>query len=106
MDLTIADNDQVVHVNVGTVVAATLDSTYWEYSAPAGNVLVALGSPVYTPAPAGQCVPGEGCGTVVATYKAGAPGSTNVVASRTVCGEALLCTGNNGAYSVNVVVGG
>jgi hypothetical protein len=47
-----------------------------------------------------------GCGTVTAVFRAVAPGSATITASRTTCGEALLCTGSAGAYEVTIVVSG
>jgi hypothetical protein len=45
-----------------------------------------------------------GCGTVTAVFHALKPGQATISASRTTCGEALLCTGSAGAYEVTIVV--
>ncbi len=51
------------------------------------------------------CVgPGAGRGTVTARYIAIATGQVTVAADRTVCGEALRCTGSRGAYHLHGVV--
>jgi hypothetical protein len=44
------------------------------------------------------------CLAVTFALTLAAKGTTTVSASRTTCGEALLCTGGNGKFSVSVVV--
>jgi hypothetical protein len=41
---------------------------------------------------------------VTVTYQAVGGGQATISAARTSCGEALRCTGNQGSYSVLVVV--
>jgi hypothetical protein len=50
------------------------------------------------------CVPGEGCGTVTATYVATGVGSALVSAERTTCGEVLRCAPQNGHFWIRVIV--
>ncbi|MGH9125539.1 MAG: hypothetical protein ACRDZ8_12550 [Acidimicrobiales bacterium] len=97
------DNGATIHVVTGTTVLAVLDSLYWTFSptSPPG-ILTPAGNPV--PVTVAGCVPGEGCGTVTATYTATSAGTAIIAASRTSCGEARSCTGNEGRYSVTVVV--
>jgi hypothetical protein len=45
-----------------------------------------------------------GCGTVTATFRGLRGGQATISASRTTCGEALLCTGSAGAFEVTIVV--
>jgi hypothetical protein len=88
-------------------VVVQLASLYWGFpNPPDPSILRPVGSPTLVPAPVGTCVPGGGCGTATATFTAVGAGSTQVSASRTTCGEALLCTGGNGSYAVHVVVQG
>jgi hypothetical protein len=99
-----ADNGHKLDARVGDHVAVTLNSTYWtinESSNPA--VLRLAGHPVVSPQ-IGGCVPGGGCGTVQAAFDALAPGTADVTATRTSCGEALRCTGGAGAYRLTVAV--
>lgn len=97
------DNGATIHVVTGTTVVAVLDSLYWTFSPPSPpGILTPAGNPV--PVTVAGCVPGEGCGTVTATYTATSAGTATVTASRTICGEARNCTGNEGRYSVTVVV--
>jgi hypothetical protein len=102
--LTDADNGRSVTVPVGTRVTLVLASTYWTVDPTAGgSVLRSDGPPVTDPRFA-HCVPGQGCGTVTATYTAVATGTAVVSASRTVCGEALACSAAQRSYRVAVTV--
>ena len=99
------DNGTTVRIGKGATVVVALSSTYWTFpNAPNPAVLQPVGDVTTTPAPIGTCVPGGGCGTVTATYKAVGGGQATIGAARTTCGEALRCTGNQGSYSVLVVV--
>jgi hypothetical protein len=92
-------------VSVGATVRLVLHNIYWTvHDSPDPSVLTMVGRPVYSSAGAVKCVPGAGCGTVTATFKALAPGSALISASRTSCGEALQCTGGAGVFNVTVVV--
>ncbi len=100
-----AANGQTVTVHVGTLVTLELHSTYWQVDGTSNAAVLAPASaPTVAPASPGTCVPGGGCGTVVAVFHAIAPGRATVTAARTTCGEALLCTGSAGAFNVTVVV--
>jgi hypothetical protein len=97
-------NGSTVHVAKGGSVAVVLHSTYWTLAAPSNAaVLQEEGQPTVTPMMQG-CVPGQGCGTVTAVYAVVGPGQSQLSASRTSCGEALRCTGTQGAWSVTVDV--
>jgi hypothetical protein len=103
---TVTDRDKgtTVTVHVGDRLKVVLASTYWTiHKSPKPAVLRTDGEQVTTPELKG-CVPGAGCGTASRTFTAVAKGTTTVSASRTSCGEALLCTGGNGKFSVTVVV--
>jgi hypothetical protein len=92
-------------VSVGATVKLVLHNIYWTvHDSPDPSVLTMIGRPVYSVAGAVKCVPGAGCGTVTATFKALARGSALISASRTSCGEALQCTGGAGLFEVTVVV--
>ncbi len=105
--LTISEaaDGRTVTVHVGTLVTLELHSTYWQVDGSSNAaVLGPVSGPTAVPASPGTCVPGGGCGTVVAVFRAIAPGRATVTAARTTCGEALLCTGSAGAFDVTVVV--
>ena len=99
-----ADNGKTVNLHVGDRLVVKLASTYWtiaESSDP--RVLKTSGPAVVSPQPTG-CVPGAGCGFAIATFEAVAPGSAEVTASRTSCGEAMRCVGDAGFFRVSIVV--
>lgn len=105
--VTEAYNGRTLALSVGSEVTLELASTYWQVgdsSDPA--VLELVSGPNASAAAMGACVPGGGCGTVAAIFRALAPGRATITASRTTCGEAMRCTGTDGAYEVTVVVGG
>lgn len=94
---------QTVTVHKGDRVQVVLNSTYWQYQSTSDpSVLQQVGAPSVSPDRA--CIPGGGCGKNTAEFTALAPGQATVVATRTTCGEAALCTGTNGHYQVTVVV--
>jgi hypothetical protein len=99
-----AENGRTMTVRVGDRVSVVLDSTYWSFAGSSNaGVMAPAGRPSVSPMPSG-CVPGGGCGTVTATFLTIAPGSAQVSASRTTCGEALRCTGSAGSYRLIVEV--
>jgi hypothetical protein len=102
-----ADNGGTVSVAVGSKVTLLLRNTYWQVQGSSDPAVLALVSgPTASAAGPLVCVPGAGCGTVTAVFVALAPGRATITASRTTCGEALMCTGTAGAYEVSVVIGG
>jgi len=104
-DLAEADNGRTLAVSVGATVTLVLHSTYWTVQGSSNpSVLAPLGQPVYSGAGSVKCIPGTGCGTVTATFKAVAQGSSVVSASRTSCGEVLPCASSAAKFEVTVVV--
>ena len=101
--LTETDEGHTVGAHPGDVIVATLHNTYWRF-APPGPGLTQIGQETITPAPRGTCLPGVGCGTVIARYRATASGASDVRASRTSCGEALACAPGQGEWTVRVLV--
>lgn len=100
------DQGRTITMHVGDELTVDLTNTYWRFDDPAPtSALRAVGPPSVRGLPTPQrCVPGGGCGTVEATYRAVAAGTTVVAANRTVCGEALACTGAQAHYRLTVVV--
>lgn len=104
VSVTYGANGQTVTVAKGREVTITLDSTYWTFQGSSNTaVLQQSGSAVVSPA---SCVPGGGCGTVTAHFRAMGPGRAVVTASRTSCGEALACGPDQSTYQITVVVTG
>jgi hypothetical protein len=100
-----SSNGQSLTVAVGSEVTIRLANTYWQIQPSSDSgVLVLVSGPTASGAAASACLPGMGCGMVTATFRALTPGQATITASRTTCGEALLCTGSAGAYEVTILV--
>ena len=100
-----SDDGTTVRVKVGSTIVVVLNTTFWGFPAPPSPaVLRQVGGVTMVTVPLHSCVPGGGCGTTSATYQAVGLGQAQITASRTSCGEALLCTGKAGSYAVQVVV--
>ncbi|MEV8563723.1 hypothetical protein AB0478_46725 [Streptomyces sp. NPDC051917] len=98
-------NHTTVSATVGTSVVVTLHSTYWsDLTSRTPDVLAAAGASRVTSAH--TCAPGRGCGTVELALRAVRPGSADITARRTSCGEARRCVGDEGRYSVTVKIRG
>jgi hypothetical protein len=98
------DDGRAVTVAVGSQLTVSLASTYWRIAPPVPGGLL-RGSPVTVhPATGGRTVPGSGQGTVVETFRALAPGTATVTATRQSCGEAMRCADGLGDYRLTVVV--
>jgi hypothetical protein len=101
-----ADNGHTVNVAVGSEITLQLGNTYWQIQPSSDPAVLAIESgPTASGAAPTACLPGMGCGSVAATFRALSEGQATITASRTSCGEALLCTGSAGAYEVTIVVG-
>jgi hypothetical protein len=100
-----ADDRGTVTLRAGGTLSVVLHSTYWQYDPPSDpSVLRSQADPTYSPDPPGSCVPGGGCGTLTAGFRALRPGRAVITAHRTSCGEAMACVGDAGRFSVTVVV--
>lgn len=103
--LSEVDNGRTVAVARGANVELTLHSVYWQIVRSSDvSVIAPVSIPVYSGAGTLKCIPGSGCGTVKATFKAVARGTATISASRTSCGEALQCVGAEGTFKVTLVV--
>ncbi|HEV7466304.1 MAG TPA: hypothetical protein VGP96_08380 [Candidatus Dormibacteraeota bacterium] len=101
------ENRRTITVRSGNRVTLTLHSTYWSIQGSSDpKVLHQVGGSSTRPAKPGTCVPGQGCGTVSASFIAVSRGNADLTASRTTCGEALRCTPVQGDYVVHIVVAG
>lgn len=107
--LTEADNGHAITLHRGQNVQVILHSTFWSFDAGTNtSVLARQGDTQYHPVLPGRdgcpSIPGMGCGTAVQNYLADAPGTSTVTASRTSCGEVLMCSPNQGTWTVDVTV--
>lgn len=107
--LTEDDNGHAVTLHPGQHLQVILHSTYWTFDGGTDtSVLARQGDTVFHPGTPGRggcpSFPGSGCGTAVQDYVADGPGTSTVTASRTTCGEALLCAPDQSTWTVDVTV--
>ena len=101
-----ANNNTVVRVHEHARLEVILHSSYWGmHGSSRPSVLSQDGPSVLLPPPPGGCLPGVGCRPVETVFTAEHPGVAVVTASRTTCGEALLCTTySQSHYRIVVIV--
>jgi hypothetical protein len=97
-------NHKTVTVHQGDRVRLVLHNTYWSIQRAHGHALRTDGPQQTSGRLGAGCVPGAGCGTATRIFVARHTGVTRLTASRTSCGEALHCTGDQGSYSVKIRV--
>jgi hypothetical protein len=100
--VTFGDKGSTVRLQVGETLRVLLDNTYWSIGPSSRPRLLAPHGAVRVHPRLTGCVPGEGCGSVTALFRALEPGTAVISASRVSCGEALRCTGGNGSFDVTV----
>jgi len=104
LTLSEAENGGAFKVRLGDSVTVVLHSTYWSMRAPSNPaVLRSKGPPIIAPHPQG-CVAGQGCGTLVARYRADAVGQSQLTAHRETCGEAMRCAPDQSVWRATVTV--
>jgi hypothetical protein len=109
--LTEADNGHAITLHSGQRLQVILHSTFWTFDAGTDtSVLARQGDTQYHPGTRGKggcpSFPGSGCGTAIQTYQADGPGTSTITASRTSCGEVLMCSPDMTTWSVDVTVVG
>jgi hypothetical protein len=103
---------QTVAVRAGETLSVNLESLYWQLDGtPDANVLslenqtatksVLLASGEH---PCTNDIPGTGCGTRTFAFRAVSPGSVELHASRTSCGEVLRCSPDRQNFTLTVRV--
>ncbi len=98
------DNGATITLKQGARLKVILHSTYWKFNTIAnGEIVKQLTEPAYAPDKS-VGIPGTGAGTVIVEYQAIGAGTTAISASRTSCGEAMGCLGNQGSFLLHVVV--
>ncbi|HEU5425264.1 MAG TPA: hypothetical protein VFU74_00225 [Actinocrinis sp.] len=99
-------NGTTVNASVGQTVELILSSNYWTVAgSSAPNVLHQDGPTIQLARPT-SCpkIPGLGCVPVSTDFRATAPGTASITASRTACGEAKPCATDQQNFKVTVVV--
>ena len=98
-------NGSTIQAAPGQVIELALHSTYWQIDGSSDQSVVAQNAePSTTPAPSGTCPPGVGCGVVYVAFTARQPGTARISASRTLCGEVLLCRPDQRSFLLTVIV--
>jgi hypothetical protein len=98
-------NGTTIEAAPGQVIALTLNSTSWQVAGSSDRaVVVENAAPSVRPAPVGKCPPGVGCGVIQMAFTARKQGVAHITASRTLCGEDLLCRPDQRAFGVTVIV--
>jgi predicted secreted protein len=97
-----ADNGKTITLSVGQVLIVTLGAYNWTFSPTSnGAVLSQTGA---TSSQRTSCIPGGTCGTTTAQFTAHQPGTSQAIATRTYCGEAIQCTPATGHWAITVNV--
>lgn len=102
-----SDSGRTVHLARGQQLVVVLTGGYWTFG-PSPDPTVMRpdrGPTLLAPSPA-DCPPGLGCSPIEVRFTAISAGTTQIRASRTTCGEARRCTGNQGRFAVVVDVHG
>jgi hypothetical protein len=110
-----ADSGRMITVHAGQRLRIVLGSdqragsTYWTFGAVRGPQLAQVGQPRNAGRPPGAgasgCqIAGSGCGTVTLTVTAVRPGTAQIAASRTTCGEAIACPARKGHFAIQIRV--
>jgi hypothetical protein len=101
--LSEADKGRTVTVARGTHIVLRLHNTYWRIRGSSNSAVVRQTGAQKVLAKSG-CLPGVGCGTVTAPFRAVGAGKAQLTAARKTCGEALRCTGGRGRFVVTIRV--
>jgi hypothetical protein len=104
LQLDDSSNGTSVTIAAGGRIQISLASTYWTFDPPSNPAVLAVQGPAQVTACPYKTVPGSGCGTATMTFAAEAAGTATISAHRTSCGEAMLCTGDQGSFKVTVFV--
>ncbi len=104
LDIGPSSQGSTVHLGLGGRLRITLPSTYWGHVATSAPAVLGLTGTRTRPSRAPGCVPGQGCGAVVASFVALRPGTAEVSARRRLCGEDVLCPPAERRFWVRVVV--
>jgi hypothetical protein len=99
-----ASNGHVITVSPGAHLTTVLHSTYWSIDPLSGKAVLVQLSATKTVGTLKGCVPGQGCGTVIAHFVARGSGQVRLRANRTSCGEALRCTPSQSHWTVVIRV--
>jgi hypothetical protein len=101
-----AERGATLHTAVGHDVHVVLEGQGWSFdAAPADLVAVAVPSASSGIEACRGAAQTASCGTTSITYRAERVGTVVLSAARTMCGDARRCTGDEGAFSIRMVLG-
>jgi hypothetical protein len=98
---TYADNGGSVTLHSGDRLDVSL-AGQWTFQSIGAPAVLTAGTPSVGTEP--NCNPGTGCALVTEEFVAAGGGTTSVVATRTICGEAMRCTSANDHFRLTVSV--
>mgnify|MGYP006270733285 CR=1 FL=1 len=106
VEVTGSDNGSEIHTAIGHLLHVVLEGQGWSFDATPGGI-VRITTPSATSIPVDCSGPRqtEKCGTASITYTATAAGTVTLRATRSMCGEARLCTGTEGNFTLTAVIG-
>jgi hypothetical protein len=100
-------NNQTINVYIGEEVKVSLNSTYWTFKGSSDSAILTQQGQAQTSLDPNvvRCIAGSGCGILSLSFKAERSGTAVISATRTTCGEALLCTTDaQKSYKVTIVI--
>lgn len=97
-----ADNSSLV-LHPGQTVHLSLHNLYWNDPVSTTPGILSADGPA-SRTRSGQCPVGSGCGSVSARFVAVRPGTTQLRAHRSSCGEAKPCGTDQGEFAVTITV--
>lgn len=96
-------NHTTLRLRTGQVIQLYLHSLYWSDPVSVPTGVLAQDGPV-SRVPDHRCPMGGGCGTLTVRLHAAGPGTTQLQAHRSSCGEAMGCSVDQRDFMVTVVV--
>ena len=106
VSFTEASCGTTVTAKVGERFTVSLASTYWQLQdLPAASPIEQMGKTSYgADRSCRSTIPGSGCGILTASFESIAAGQAVISASRSTCGEALLCEHGEGRDQCTIAV--
>ena len=97
-------SDVPLQAYVGQQIVVSLHSLYWSVAPPTPSSILSPGHTSARPGVGCPPYPGSGCGIIQVSYTALQTGVVHISASRTTCGEALLCAPSQRSWKLTITV--
>jgi hypothetical protein len=101
--LNLSANGETVHVRPGTSLTINFDGGGWTVSSHGSGLVQRSG--LRTASKVSPCYPGMWCGNEAADFLVTDVGATVVTASRSVCGEDVICPPTDSQFEVTILSG-